>query len=52
MPLQAGGLATTGTTRILDIHPTDIHQRTSVFLGSKEDVEDLMKFYDEDKAKS
>jgi fructose-1,6-bisphosphatase I len=38
--------------RILDIHPTSIHQRTSVFLGSKEDVEDLVKFYDEDKARS
>lgn len=50
--MQAGGLATTGTMRILDIHPTAIHQRTSVFLGSKEDVEDLIKFYDEDKAKS
>jgi len=48
---QAGGLATTGTTRILDIQPTSIHQRTSVFLGGKDDVEDLLKFY-EDKAES
>lgn len=38
---QAGGLATTGKERILDIQPTDIHQRCPVFLGSKEDVEDL-----------
>jgi len=42
---QAGGLATTGTKRILDIQPTQIHERTSIFLGSKEDVQDLMKFY-------
>ncbi len=42
---QAGGLATTGTQRILDIIPTDIHQRIPVFLGSKDDVEDLVKFY-------
>ena len=42
---QAGGLATTGTKPILDIQPTEIHQRTGIFLGSKEDVEDLMKFY-------
>ncbi|SAM82049.1 probable FBP1 - fructose-1,6-bisphosphatase [Ustilago sp. UG-2017a] len=42
---QAGGLATTGTERILDIQPTSIHQRCPVFLGSKEDVEDLMKCY-------
>jgi len=43
---QAGGLATTGTMRILDIQPTGIHQRCPVFLGSKEDVQDLMKFYE------
>lgn len=49
---QAGGIATTGTKRILDIVPTGIHQRTSVFLGSKEDVEDLVKFYDEDAKKT
>jgi len=49
---QAGGLATTGTMRILDIQPTSIHQRTSVFLGSKDDVEDLVKFYNEDKVGS
>ncbi|KAH9911067.1 fructose-1,6-bisphosphatase [Fomitopsis serialis] len=42
---QAGGLATTGTKRILDVVPTGIHQRCSVFLGSKEDVQDLIKFY-------
>ncbi|GAA5912035.1 hypothetical protein JCM8208_006464 [Rhodotorula glutinis] len=42
---QAGGLATTGTERILDIQPTDIHQRCPVFLGSKDDVEDVMRFH-------
>ncbi|PWN54006.1 putative FBP1-fructose-1,6-bisphosphatase [Violaceomyces palustris] len=42
---QAGGAATTGTGRILDVQPTDIHQRCPVFLGSKDDVEDLLKFY-------
>lgn len=42
---KAGGIATTGTQRILDIVPTGIHQRCSVFLGSKDDVQDLMKFY-------
>ncbi|KAK7014863.1 fructose-1,6-bisphosphatase [Favolaschia claudopus] len=40
---QAGGIATTGTKRILDIVPTGIHERCPVFLGSKEDVQDLMK---------
>lgn len=43
---QAGGLATTGTKRILDIQPTNIHERCSVFLGSKEDVQDLIKVYE------
>lgn len=33
---QAGGRATTGTTRILDIVPSSIHQRVPVFLGSRE----------------
>jgi len=42
---QAGGLATTGTKPILDIQPEKIHQRTPIFLGSKEDVEDLMAFF-------
>ena len=42
---QAGGLATDGKGAILDIHPTGIHQRTGIFLGSKEDVEDVLKFY-------
>jgi len=42
---QAGGIATTGTRPILDITPTTIHERCPVFLGSKDDVMDLMKFY-------
>ena len=49
---QAGGLATTGTKRILDIQPTQIHERCPVFLGSKEDVQDLIKFYEADANKS
>jgi len=44
---QAGGIATTGTKRILDIVPTGIHERCSVFLGSRDDVQDLMRFYKE-----
>jgi len=45
---QAGGLATTGRKRILDIQPKDIHERCPVFLGSKEDVQDVMKFYEQE----
>jgi len=49
---QAGGLATTGSKRILDIQPTHIHERCPVFLGSKEDVQDLIKFYEAEASKS
>ena len=38
-------MATTGRMRILDIVPTGIHERCSVFLGSRDDVADLVKFY-------
>lgn len=35
---QAGGLATNGTTRILDLKPTGLHQRTPLVVGSREEV--------------
>ena len=35
---QAGGAATDGHVRILDVQPTELHQRTPVFLGSRGDV--------------
>jgi fructose-1,6-bisphosphatase I len=35
---QAGGEAHNGTTRILDIQPESIHQRTPLVLGSKEEM--------------
>jgi fructose-1,6-bisphosphatase I len=35
---QAGGAATDGNGRILDIAPHKLHQRVPVFLGSKEEV--------------
>ncbi|EAU88541.1 fructose-bisphosphatase [Coprinopsis cinerea okayama7 len=44
---QAGGIATTGTQRILDITPKTIHERCPVFLGSRDDVQELMRFYKE-----
>jgi fructose-1,6-bisphosphatase I len=36
-----GGKATNGELRILDIIPTDIHQRTPMFIGSKKMMEEL-----------
>jgi fructose-1,6-bisphosphatase I len=35
---QAGGASTNGQQRILDIQPTELHQRVSVILGSKNEV--------------
>jgi fructose-1,6-bisphosphatase I len=40
---QAGGMATDGTTRILDLKPTELHQRCPLFIGSKAMVEKAMK---------
>jgi len=42
---QAGGAATDGTQRILDIQPTSLHQRVPVFLGSKEEVERISGYH-------
>ena len=36
---QAGGAASNGVQRILDIAPSDLHQRTPLFIGSKRDVD-------------
>ncbi|GBU09752.1 fructose-1,6-bisphosphatase I [Gammaproteobacteria bacterium] len=40
---QAGGIASTGYQRILDIKPTKLHQRIPVMLGSKNELYDLLK---------
>jgi fructose-1,6-bisphosphatase I len=42
---QAGGLATTGTTPVLDVVPEAIHQRIPIFMGSREDVEEVIEFF-------
>jgi fructose-1,6-bisphosphatase I len=44
---QAGGMATDGKRRILDIDPQELHQRVPLFIGSKNDVEKAMKIYSE-----
>jgi fructose-1,6-bisphosphatase I len=44
---QAGGAATDGKQRILDIQPTQLHQRVSVFLGSKNEVERATRYHSE-----
>ncbi len=42
---QAGGLATDGTKRILDIEPDELHQRVPLFIGSEYDVRKVMEIY-------
>ncbi|MGZ5200421.1 MAG: class 1 fructose-bisphosphatase [Telluria sp.] len=42
---QAGGAATDGRGRILDIQPTKLHQRVPVFLGSKNEVERVTAYH-------
>jgi fructose-1,6-bisphosphatase I len=42
---QAGGAATNGQLRILDIAPEKLHQRVSVFLGSKNEVERVTGYH-------
>lgn len=45
---QAGGMATNGTDRILDIEPTSLHQRTPLIVGSKTEVGHLMRMIKEE----
>lgn len=44
---QAGGAATDGKQRILDIQPTTLHQRVAVFLGSRNEVELVTRYHAE-----
>jgi len=44
---QAGGRASTGRGRILDVPPTSIHQRVPVILGSRGEVERLDRYHAE-----
>ena len=48
---QAGGVASDGYNRILDIQPTALHQRVPLFIGSREMVkkaEEMMREFKED----
>jgi fructose-1,6-bisphosphatase I len=42
---QAGGRASTGTERVLDLRATDYHQRAAIILGSPDDVTMAEAFY-------
>jgi fructose-1,6-bisphosphatase I / sedoheptulose-1,7-bisphosphatase len=44
---QAGGLASTGRARILDITPEDLHQSTAFIFGAREEVERIEQYHRE-----
>jgi fructose-1,6-bisphosphatase I len=44
---QAGGASSSGTGRILDIAPAQLHQRVSVVLGSRKEVERVVRYHQE-----
>ncbi|MBN4666669.1 class 1 fructose-bisphosphatase [Pandoraea nosoerga] len=48
---QAGGAATNGVQRILEIQPQKLHERVAVFLGSKNEVERVTGYHHEAGAK-
>lgn len=47
---QAGGMATNGKTRIMELEPTAIHQQTPIYIGSRQNVLKVMDFIEEYKA--
>jgi len=42
---QAGGRASTGRERIMDIPPSALHQRVAVILGSKNEVARIEQYH-------
>ncbi len=42
---QAGGAASTGRMRMLDVPPEDIHQRIPIIIGSKNEVEHIERYH-------
>jgi fructose-1,6-bisphosphatase len=44
---QAGGAASTGRARLLDLHPELLHQRVPVVLGSRCEVERIERYHRE-----
>jgi fructose-1,6-bisphosphatase I/sedoheptulose-1,7-bisphosphatase len=42
---QAGGLASTGRNRILDVVPEDLHQRIPFIFGARDEVERIEQYH-------
>ncbi|AFC84535.1 class 1 fructose-bisphosphatase [Frateuria aurantia] len=49
---QAGGAATDGHQRIMELQPTGLHQRIPVFLGSREEIELVTRYHQQDQTSS
>ena len=43
---QAGGMASTGHERVLEVSPTSLHQRTPLIAGSRREVEHVVRLHD------
>lgn len=41
---QAGGKASTGKIAVLDVIPQSIHERSPIFLGSANDVDEVLSY--------
>jgi fructose-1,6-bisphosphatase I/sedoheptulose-1,7-bisphosphatase len=46
---QAGGVATTGRGRLLEVVPRELHERVPVLLGSRREVERLAAYHADDR---
>jgi fructose-1,6-bisphosphatase I len=49
---QAGGKASTGTTRVLDVEPKKLHQRVPLIIGSTDDVRDAEAYITRERSTS
>jgi fructose-1,6-bisphosphatase I len=49
---QAGGAASTGRQRMLEVKPNQLHQRVPVFIGSKNEVAEAVRYHREFDEKS
>ncbi|MDR9418431.1 class 1 fructose-bisphosphatase [Gracilimonas sp.] len=47
---QAGGMATDGKKRIMELEPNAIHQQTPIYIGSKKNVQKVMEFLEKHEA--
>ncbi len=44
---QAGGAASTGRARILDLAPAELHERVPLVLGSRPEVDRIVRYHQE-----